>query len=85
MGRHAGTGPPSGPTTSSVELLGWAVFCALLVVGVLLWAGVEWVVVVGVGVVVLLALGSVAAAARFGPGSRSRRPPPRPRDPPRVP
>lgn len=85
MGRHAGTGPPPGPSTSSVELLGWAVFGALLVVGVLLWAGVEWGVGVGVGVVVLLALGSVAAAARFGPGSGSGRPPPGPPDPPRVP
>lgn len=85
MGRHAGTGPQSGSSTSSGELLGWAVFCALVVVGVLLWAAVPWGVVVGIGVVVLLALGSVAAVVRFGPGGRARRPPPGPSDPSRVP
>jgi Flp pilus assembly protein TadB len=89
VGRHAGTRPPSGAATSPAELLGWAVFCALLVAGVLLWVGVPVGVVVGVGVVVLLALGSVAALARFGSGARGRRPPPGPPDgpppPPRVP
>lgn len=85
MGRHAGAGPQSGPSTSPAELLGWAVFCALLVVGVLAWTGVPWGVVVGVGVVVLLALGSVAALARFGPGARGRRPSSGRTDPPRVP
>lgn len=85
VGRHAGTRPPSGPATSPAELLGWAVFCTVLVVGVLVRVGVAWDVAVGVGVVVLLALGSVAAVAGFGGATRARRPPPGPPDPPRVP
>ncbi len=85
VGRHAGAKPPAGPATSPAELLGWAAFCTVLVVGVLVWVGVARDVAVGVGVVVLLALGSVAAVAGFGGATRDRRPPPGPPDPPRVP